>query len=174
MVVAAETFLGEFPRASTHEKFSIMLQERIQALETDMLMYQEILDSQNRIIKQMMTGMKICHIKSIFNKFFWQYSNITSSPMYYCKVILESLEMWCKSKKLHIQYNNISLYLAETVYICKCLFPDSSKIRIQPNLLYLEGTEQLKAKTAYIFAMLSTDELIQFDVDDTIPDLVDA
>lgn len=122
----------------------------------------------------MMTGMKICHIKSIFNKFFWQYSNITSSPMYYCKVILESLEMWCKSKKLHIQYNNISLYLAETVYICKCLFPDSSKIRIQPNLLYLEGTEQLKAKTAYIFAMLSTDELIQFDVDDTIPDLVDA
>lgn len=170
----ADTFVEEFPGASVHEKFSIMLQERVLDLETELNEQKVIVESQQQIINQLVFNTKVCHIKTIFTKYVWQYSNITSSPVYYCKVLYSSLEMWCSARKIPLIYTNCSMQITEMTKICKIIFNDAAKIRLQSNLGYLSGIEQTKAKIAYLFSIMSIDELLQFDLDDTVPDLVEV
>lgn len=163
------TFINEFPSATAHEKFSIMLQERVETLEAELATASRVLAIQSHTIQVMHYQMRISIMRGIVHKYNEAYSSIVTSPIYYFKVLAESLEFWYKRNKKYYDYDTMTTAIDEV----RMLLPNLCFC--QPSLQnpdMMTDADAYKVKVTYLLSMMSIDELFGFDIDDTIPDLV--
>ena len=162
----------DYNTASSHEKFSFMLLERLEILEKTVNNLSHYLSQENNINHQLKDQIKIQCIRHIIYKYQKQYSVMTSSPLYYFKVLKHALVLWCNQHYIEIDENVIPLYLQEILsFHQKFAYP----MKYNPETTYdnMAETERSKVYVAFIFMMLPYEQIQNFDIHDDIPDLND-
>ena len=128
---------------------------RLLALEQGLHQLQESVRHQQRLIK-------LGQVKTIHDMYYLEHADLNTAPLHHCQVMTDLMEKWCYSMNFVPDYKDISFYREEMELICRAIYSHAHQIELHDNLFEMAQADQVKAKVAYLFAVMSIEELMMF------------